>query len=299
MRTHDTTRTVLFAEVQAAVSEACLVLIYGASDLGKRFELKKDITIGRDRSNDIVIEASDVSRQHARVERREKGEWWITDLASRNGTRRNGSTLTGTVTMANGDLIAIGGVIFKYIAGGNVEALFHEEIYRMTIFDGLTKVANKRYLMEFLEREVARAVRYGSRLSLAMIDIDLFKAINDKHGHPAGDLVLEQLASALGSIVRREQLLARYGGEEFAVVMPELDKEEVKAFCEKLRATAEAEVFEFRGEPIPVTISIGAAMFDPEMSRDDLIVRADEQLYRAKRAGRNRVVIAGDGLLGS
>src|SRR5688572_32810873 len=87
MRTHDTTRTVLFAEVQAAVSEACLVLIYGASDLGKRFELKKDITIGRDRSNDIVIEASDVSRQHARVERRAKGEWWITDLVSRNGTR--------------------------------------------------------------------------------------------------------------------------------------------------------------------------------------------------------------------
>src|SRR5688572_29614212 len=254
MRTHDTTRTVLFAEVQAAVSEACLVLIYGASDLGKRFELQKDITIGRDRSNDIVIEASDVSRQHARVERRERGEWWITDLVSRNGTRRNGTTLKGTATLANGDLIAIGGVIFKYIAGGNVEALFHEEIYRMTIFDGLTKVANKRYLMEFVEREVARALRYGSRLSLAMIDIDLFKAINDKHGHPAGDLVLEQLAAALSGHVRREQLLARYGGEEFALVMPELGKEELQAFCEELRAAVESEVFEFRGERIEVTI---------------------------------------------
>ncbi len=291
MRTHDTTRTVLFAEVQAAVSEACLVLIYGASDLGKRFELKKDITIGRDRSNDIVIEASDVSRQHARVERREKGEWWITDLASRNGTRRNGTTLTGTATLTNGDLIAIGGVIFKYIAGGQVEALFHEEIYRMTIFDGLTKIANKRYLMEFVEREVARALRYGSRLSLAMIDIDLFKTINDEHGHPAGDLVLEQLAATLASHVRREQLLARYGGEEFAVVMPELGKEELHAFCEKLRAAVESEVFEFRGERIEVTISIGAAMFEPDMTRDELIQRADERLYRAKRAGRNQVVL--------
>ncbi len=291
MRTHDTTRTVLFAEVQAAVSEACLVLIYGASDLGKRFELKKDITIGRDRSYDIVIEASDVSRQHARVERRAKGEWWITDLVSRNGTRRNGTTLKGTVTLANGDLIALGGVIFKYIAGGNVEALFHEEIYRMTIFDGLTKVPNKRYLMEFVEREVARAVRYGSRLSLAMIDIDLFKAINDEHGHPAGDLVLEQLAATLAGHVRREQLLARYGGEEFAVVMPELGKEELQAFCEKLRAAVESEVFEFRGERIEVTISIGAAMFEPDMTRDDLVQSADEKLYRAKRAGRNKVVL--------
>ncbi|HYR27831.1 MAG TPA: FHA domain-containing protein, partial [Thermoanaerobaculia bacterium] len=138
MRTRDTTRTVLFADVQAAVSEASLVLIYGANDLGKRFELKKDITIGRDRSNDIVIEAQDVSRQHARVERRENAEWWITDLASRNGTRRNGEPLKGTVTLVNGDLIAIGGVMFKYIGGGNVEALFHEEIYRMTISDALT-----------------------------------------------------------------------------------------------------------------------------------------------------------------
>ena len=291
---HDTTRTVLFAEVQAAVTDACLVLIYGAPDLGKRFELKSDITIGRDRSNDIVIEEADVSRQHARVERREHGEWWITDLASRNGTRRNGDVLKETVTLANGDLISIGGVIFKYIAGGNIEALFHEEIYRMTIYDGLTKVANKRRLMDFLDREVARASRYGSRLSLAILDVDLFKNVNDQYGHPAGDMVLEQMAAAMSGIVRREQLLARYGGEEFAVVMPELDREELGAFCEKLRATVENERFEFRGERLPVTISVGAAMFDAPMTRDDLLQVADDQLYQAKRAGRNVVKIAGE-----
>lgn len=291
MRKHDTTRTVLFAELQAAVSEASLVLIYGAADLGKRFELKKDITLGRDRSNDIVIEAPDVSRQHARVERRDHTEWWITDLASRNGTRINGEGLHGTAALANGDLVTIGGVIFKYIAGGNVEALFHEEIYRMTIFDGLTKVANKRYLLEFLDREIARAIRYGSRLSLAMIDVDLFKDVNDRHGHPAGDLVLERISAAMSAIVRREQLIARYGGEEFTVVMPEIDRPELLAFCEKLRATVEKEPIEFHGGRIPVTISIGAAMFAPPMSRDDLIQAADEQLYAAKRAGRNRVAI--------
>lgn len=292
MSKHDTTRTVRFAEMQAATTDSCLVLIYGAPELGKRFALTKDITIGRDRSNDIVIEAGDVSRQHARLEKEGENGWTLADLASRNGTRRNGETITETVTLANGDLVSIGGVIFKYIAGGNVEALFHEEIYRMTIYDGLTKVANKRYLLEFLDREVARALRYGSPLSLAMIDIDLFKKINDKHGHLAGDVVLEQVAAVMGAHVRQEQLLARYGGEEFAVVMPEIDEPELRVFCERLRAAVEGELFEHNQERIPVTISIGAATFAPPMAREGLVQRADEALYRAKRTGRNVVVIA-------
>ena len=294
---HDTTRTVRFAEVQAASSDACLVLIYGAADLGKRFELKKDITIGRDRTNDIVVEAGDVSRQHARVARGEgSGEWRLTDLASRNGTRRNDETVKGTVTLANGDLIALGGVIFKYIAGGNVEALFHEEIYRMTIYDGLTKIANRRYLLEFLDREVARAARFGSRLSLALVDLDFFKDVNDNHGHPAGDMVLEKIAAALGDMVRPEQLLARYGGEEFAIVMPEIDRAELRTRCQRMRETVENARLEVRGEPLAVTASVGATMYDPGMTRDQLIQHADDQLYRAKRAGRNAVAVEGDPL---
>jgi two-component system, cell cycle response regulator len=288
---HDTTRTVMFAEVQAAAADACLVLIYGAHDLGKRFELKHDITIGRDRGNDIVVEVADVSRQHARLHRRENGEWLLSDLASRNGTRRNGEVVKETVPLANGDLIALGGVIFKYIAGGNVEAMFHEEIYRMTIFDGLTKIANKRYVCEFLDREIARATRYGSPLWVAMLDVDWFKEINDKHGHPAGDMVLERISAAMSAHVRHEQLLARYGGEEFVVVMPELEREDVRTFCETLRATVESERLESKGERIPVTISIGAAAFAMGDTRETLLARTDEQLYRAKRAGRNTVVL--------
>src|SRR6185369_11574096 len=218
----DSTRTNLRAVGPQLSEDACLILIYGGSDLGKRFALTHDNTIGRDPSNDICVDMSFVSRQHARVTRREL-RWFIEDLGSRNGTQINGVPVEGVTRLDNGDQIKIGGAIFKYIAGGNVETLFHEEIYRMTIFDGLTKVHNKRYMLDFLEREIARARRYSSPLSMAMLDIDHFKSLNDTHGHQAGDYVLERVASAIGAHVRREQLLARYGGEEFALVLPELD----------------------------------------------------------------------------
>jgi predicted component of type VI protein secretion system len=138
---------------------ACLVLIYGG-ELGRRFEIEGPLTIGREpASNPIVLESPDVSRQHAMVTPREGG-WAICDLGSTNGTRVNDVEIRGEQPLASGDLVHVGGTIFKYIAGGNVESLFYDEIYRMTIFDGLTRVHNRRYLDEFLAREIARARRY-------------------------------------------------------------------------------------------------------------------------------------------
>jgi len=284
----ESTRTNLLAVSPLVSEDACLILIYGAQDLGKRFELKHDTTIGRDPSNDICIDMSFVSRQHARVTRKET-RWFVEDLGSRNGTQINGIPAEGVKRLDNGDQIKVGGAIFKYIAGGNVEALFHEEIYRMTIFDGLTKIHNKRYLIDFLEREIARSRRYSSPLSLAMLDIDHFKTFNDKHGHQAGDYVLERVASTIASLVRREQLIARYGGEEFALVLPELDAVQVRGFCDSIRQRVASESYVFAGKTMRVTVSIGAAMLEEEMDRDELITAADAQLYDAKRSGRNRV----------
>jgi two-component system, cell cycle response regulator len=286
----DSTRTNLRAVGPRLSEDACLILIYGGSDLGKRFPLLHDTTIGRDTSNDLCIDMSFVSRQHARVTRRDS-LWFIEDLGSRNGTQINGIPVQGVVRLDNGDQIKVGGAIFKYIAGGNVEALFHEEIYRMTIFDGLTKVHNKRYLLDFLEREIARARRYSSPLSMAMLDIDHFKLLNDTYGHPAGDHVLERVAAVIGTQVRREQLLARYGGEEFALVLPELDPAQVLAFCESARQRVATERYEFAEKSLTVTVSIGAAILGGRMDRDELIQAADAQLYEAKRAGRNRVMM--------
>ena len=283
--------TTVSASAPELSDDACLILIYGGPDLGKRYELTGDAVIGRDASADIRVDMSFVSRQHARVTRRDRS-WFVSDLGSRNGTQINGKTVEGETRLDNGDQLKVGGAIFKYVAGGNVEALFHEEIYRLTIFDALTKVHNKRYLLDFLDREIARARRYGSPLSMAMMDIDHFKALNDNHGHQAGDYVLERVAAALSQPIRREQLLARYGGEEFAVVLPELDAEQVRGVCESLRQRVAGESYQFEGKTLAVTISVGAARLTETMERDELIQAADAQLYEAKRGGRNRVMAA-------
>jgi diguanylate cyclase (GGDEF)-like protein len=168
---------------------------------------------------------------------------------------------------------------------------YHEEIYRMTIVDGLTGVHNKRFFLEFLDREMARCQRYGRPLSLVMFDIDHFKNINDQHGHLTGDYVLKELARRMFNRIRREELLARYGGEEFAAVLPETGRPGALEFGEQLRLIVAREPFEFEGDKLPVTISVGVATVEGKpMDLQAFIKEADENLYRAKRAGRNQVV---------
>jgi diguanylate cyclase (GGDEF)-like protein len=281
----------LIPVVDAPPEEACLVLIYGGPQLGKRFTLAGETLIGRDFSNTIPLDLFDVSRQHARLVRVDAA-WTIADLGSTNGTQVNGEDIRGQYPLRNGDLIRVGGAIFKYIAGGNVESLFHDEIYRLTIYDGLTGIANKRCFLDFLDREVARALRYGSRVSLAMLDVDHFKKVNDAYGHPAGDAVLQRIAQVIARAVRREQLFARVGGEELALVLPEIGPAEVEEFCEKVRRMIENERFAFDGGAGHVTISIGHASMDGRTSREELVDAADRALYVAKRAGRNCVAAA-------
>src|SRR5262249_13961869 len=141
---------------------------------------------------------------------------------------------------------------------------YHEEIYRMTIVDGLTGVHNKRFFLEFLDREMARCVRTGRPLALVMFDIDHFKRINDDHGHLTGDYVLKEMARRLAPRIRRAELLARYGGEEFAAVLPETGHKGALEFGEQLRAIVARDPFEFEGDRLSVTISVGISVVDGE-----------------------------------
>ncbi|MHB8421051.1 MAG: diguanylate cyclase [Myxococcales bacterium] len=270
--------------------QSCLVVIYGP-DLGHRYEISGDeLTIGRDIGNQITVDLDNVSRRHARLVQR-VDKVYLQDLGSTNGTFLNDEEVKGEVPLRSGDLVKVGGAIFKFLYGGNVESLFHEEIYRITIGDGLTQCYNKRYFMEFLEREMARGQRYGRPLSLMIFDLDHFKDVNDTHGHLAGDHVLRELANAVRTKVRKEECLARYGGEEFTLVSPESGPARVRKFAEKLRQIVEAHEFAFDGKAIAVTISVGVADMTPDMTEPAQFIKvADANLYLAKKQGRNRVV---------
>ena len=270
--------------------EACLVVIYGSSDLGRKYSVDgKELCIGRGTFNDIVVGQESVSRKHAFVIVDENGAK-IRDNESTNGTYVNDNKIHETY-LRDGDLIKIGRSMFKFLAGDNIESSYHDEIYRLSTIDALTQVFNRRYFQETLTRELSRARRYDRPLALLLFDIDYFKRVNDTYGHRAGDFVLRRIAELVQQRARKVDVVARYGGEEFAVILPEIDVAGGQQFAEKVRRMVEDERFMFEGQVLHCTISAGVAELVPEMaSAEELVSAADGRLYRSKDAGRNRVV---------
>jgi two-component system, cell cycle response regulator len=268
----------------------CLVEIYGAR-IGRKTDLYEDvISIGRDPDSTIVLDSDSVSRRHARIERAGDVRC-IIDLNSTNGTYVNDVPVTPRAALESGAFIKIGDTIFKYLTGDNIEAAYYEEIYRMAVTDGLTQVANKRALDEFLDKEVSRARRYQRNLAVLMMDIDHFKKVNDTYGHLTGDLVLREMAAVVRPRVRREEMFARYGGEEFVVALPETDAAGARELAESLRKMIAEHPVLFEGRSIRITVSIGIAELnrDEHRSPNDLLKTADKNLYAAKNGGRNCV----------
>ncbi len=161
----------------------------------------------------------------------------------------------------------------------------------LSITDGLTKLHNHRYFQDELARAFEESQRYQRPLSLAMIDIDFFKKINDTHGHAVGDDVLKRAAQLFRNSVRSTDLVARYGGEEFAVMMPETTLQDGITFAEKIRNLLGEAPLETQAGPVKATVSIGVASVPHSRihSAKELIVAADRALYRAKKSGRNQV----------
>jgi diguanylate cyclase (GGDEF)-like protein len=272
-------------------AQAVLVQLYPPGpNLGRRFTLTgTEHVVGRLPELDVSVEEDGVSRQHARL-RKQVDQWALEDLGSTNGSFVNDERITHRV-LRDGDMLRFGTAILRFLFGSNIEANYHEEIYKMSILDGLTGAHNKRYFLEFMEREMARARRHASSLSLMMFDIDHFKKVNDTHGHLAGDAVLKELGKRLAPEVRREDLLARYGGEEFAVVLVSTSLRRAMDFAEEMRQLVEREPFRTDTVTLPVTVSIGVAELDQSMrTPEDLIGKCDGHLYTAKRQGRNRVI---------
>lgn len=279
--------------------EACLVVINGP-DLGKKYVLSQASTvIGRSSKVDIQIDEESISRSHAVIDNF-GDELTARDLESTNGTYVNDVHIKEK-RLVDGDQIKIGRTIFKFLSGSNVEAQYHDEIYKLTTTDGLTQVYNKRFLLKEMEREMSRSLRYNRELSLVMCDVDHFKPINDTYGHLAGDHILRQLAKRIREHVRRDDIVARYGGEEFALVLPEVNKHKAAQMAEKLRKIIAEEPFIFDNISIPITLSMGiadleeykrvvASVAESDVNPFAFIKIADDRLYVAKQTGRNKIV---------
>lgn len=170
-----------------------------------------------------------------------------------------------------------------------------KRLQQLAITDGLTGLYNYRFFKEQLLHEMDRAARHNLSLSLIMMDIDNFKIYNDTNGHPAGDEVLRRIAKVLQNNIRKIDIAARYGGEEFAIILPEESPESAKIVTEKIRRLVEEEPipFEDKQPNKKLTISLGLATF-PIDAEDwkQLVSKADQRLYKAKKSGRNRAVFA-------
>jgi diguanylate cyclase (GGDEF)-like protein len=158
--------------------------------------------------------------------------------------------------------------------------------------DPLTSIYNRRYMNEFLAKEAERSRRTNRGFALSITDVDDFKKINDTYGHLSGDIVLKEIVRGMISGTREYDTLGRYGGEEFLIILPEVDKQKAVLVCNRLRRDIEEHEIEVaEGEKIRVTVSFGVSNFQEDgVLPDDLLVKADERLYRAKREGKNRVV---------
>lgn len=277
-------------DVPKPATDDCLLVIHAhePSMKGRRHKLRRSpVRIGRLPDNEIHLDDDSVSRRHARIEGR-AGAWYLMDVGSINGTLVNGRMVDGHVRLERDARIKIGRNIIKYLSGDDVETAVLEELYLLSITDGLTGIDNRHRFDQTLAYEITRAKRYRRPLSLLLIDIDHFKAVNDRYGHLTGDHVLQEVAQLLKHAAVNDTV-ARYGGEEIAIILVETMLEQAEAMAAGLCRAIEAARFSFQGNTVAVTVSIGCAELNPSDAPSELLARADDALYRAKDGGRNRV----------
>ena len=275
----------------SAEVNAYLIVLSGRS-VGKMFKVPVgQVDLGRSLEADVRLEDEGVSRIHASMHRRDDGTVMLDDRGSTNGTYVNG-TRVNQMELSDGDRIQVGSVtILKFSYQDSLEEQFQQQLYESATRDPLTQAYNKRFFTEQMEKDFLHAERHKLNLSLVSMDVDHFKMINDTHGHPAGDHVLQRLAAAVMGSLRAEDAFCRVGGEEFGIIMRDCDPAEAMVLADRLRALIEATRFVYGGKEIPVTMSLGVATFDGARHKTglQLIEEADRHLYQAKRSGRNRV----------
>jgi diguanylate cyclase (GGDEF)-like protein len=253
-------------------------------------------TIGRDSRNLVLLPDPSVSRNHASVRLEPDGLVWLTDLGSTNGTFLNGQRLSPhqPVGLRDGDRLGFGpDRVLKLVLTDPLDERHHRQMFERSVRDPLTDLYNRSYFIDQVERMSRQAFRNELGFAVLMIDIDHFKAINDTFGHEMGDTVLRGVGSVLRQSARADDLVARYGGEEFVVALPIGSIEQAQARGDRMRQGFRALKFGMGERAWTVSASVGVAFAPAGLpaSVSCLLRQADEALYRAKRAGRDRTVL--------
>jgi len=183
-------------------------------------------------------------------------------------------------------------LILRLVANCSAPPVERARLRRLAMFDDITMAFNHRYLAPRLVEEMERASRSAGDVSLLYMDLDHFKSVNDRHGHPVGDAVLRTFADRVRKAVRRVDILVRRGGEEFVLIMPQTGATQALATGNRIQQTLHGEAFDIDGTRIEQTVSIGVATWDHRETPEQLERRADDAMYQAKRLGRNRVVVS-------
>jgi len=274
------------------VKDPFLIIITGSAQ-GKTIPIDKNgpTVIGRDPSLDVVFDSNECSRRHSKIYISESGIVYVEDLGSTNGTFVNGRKIDAPHGLEDGDRINIGNAaILKFQLQDSIDERFSSNLYESATRDPLTDIYNKKYFLENLDREFRQYKRHEIPLSLIMFDLDHFKNINDTYGHPSGDEILKAVSKVVGTAIRKETVFARYGGEEFAIILTSTTMDQATILAERLRELVENCIVEHNNNKLSVTISLGVAFLTKDLSTSaQLIEYADQALYDAKSAGRNRV----------
>jgi two-component system, cell cycle response regulator len=278
----------------AAGAKVAVLTVQAGPEAGQVLALDRDKpnTLGREEDEcTITFADARLSRVHARI-MSVNGEWMLTDQGSTNGTFVNDVRVEKHLQLSDGDRVVLGGSVslrFALVTEEERQALMR--VYEAAVRDGLTGVLNRKALDQRLLAEIAFAVRHDAPLSVVMLDVDHFKAVNDTYGHPAGDAVLREVATRLTSALRMEDVLGRYGGEEFLIVARDITLDQGAQLAERMRVLIDSSPVLFEGKAIAVSASFGVASLAECTTRDApaLLATVDARLYEAKRSGRNRV----------
>jgi diguanylate cyclase (GGDEF)-like protein len=292
---HDTTRTLQRRTSRPQPDEAPYLIGVAGEHAGRLFCLaeRQELVIGRTEDCEVRISLDEmVSRRHARLEL--IGEnWQVRDLDSLNGTRVNGRDATMRMPLRRGDWVELGEYTsFKFDYLSEQERVQRES----GLVDGLTEIWNRKAFEARLPELFRQAEERKTPLSLLMVDVDHFKEVNDTFGHQAGDHALQAVAGALRNWLDErdsDAVVCRYGGEEFAVLLPGCSTEACAETAENLRTEVATLPLQLAGARHRITASLGGATLTPGSHPDPaaLIKAADDNLYLAKRAGRNRCVL--------